>query len=88
MKQWVFTINEVFDYVNENFKHYTIFIKGALYEICDGVYVCGTTVVSSDKVYDRDLRARLKLLYENDKFLITAIDIDDETINFNLIKES
>ena len=86
MSKWVFTIDELFDFVFYNFDNYFIHLKGALCQKHDGEYICGATLVSSDRPFDSNLREKLKLLYKNDIFLITEIDIKKEYIVFNLIK--
>lgn len=46
MKQWIFTLNELLDFKNHNFDGYALFLKGNLGQRHDGIYVCGTTVIS------------------------------------------
>lgn len=82
MKQWIFTLNELFDFKNKNFDDYTLFLKGNLGQRHDGIYICGTIVVSKK---DIELINRLKEIYKDHLFLITSIDIKNKYIEFNQI---
>ena len=78
----VFTFNELLDFKKENFKDYTLFLKGKLCQRHDGSYICGTNVMFPK---DIDLINREKSIYKDNLYLLTNIDIYNHYIGFNEI---
>lgn len=78
----VFTFNELLDFKKENFKDYTLFLKGKLCQRHDRSYICGTNVMFPK---DIDLIDREKNIYKDNLYLLTAIDIYNHYIDFNEI---
>ena len=87
MDKWVYTIDEIFDYIDFYFRDYTLFLKSGLCKKDDGEYICGTTVITPS---DFDTRRHVIDLYTeyNREFLITSIDVKNKYITFNLIDYS
>ena len=82
MKQWVFTFNEMLDFIEQNFKDYTLFLKGKLCQRHDKSYICGTNVM-----FPKDIKLidRKTSIYKDNLYLLTDIDIYNHYIDFNSI---
>lgn len=86
INKWVYTLDEIFDFVKENFNDYTIFVHDQLCIRDDGEYVCGTWLTTMQD-RDEETRDKMKNLYYTEKYLLTDIDIKSKWITFNKIKE-